>query len=140
MEVIEIHIPPGLPGDFYCPLSGEPAVDENGVLAVSCVAYIPPLAFHDAIIACPLFESYWEGILENADMDVLQGNLTGEFIQGFLEAYEWPTNQKLIGFRVETTTLRPRVTPEFAEPIYTLPFFYIINFQCDLSEGVDRGI
>lgn len=139
MEVIEIQIPPGLEGDFFCPLSGDPAVDENGVLAVSCVAYIPPLAFHDAIIACPHFDTYWEGILENADMDALQGNIMGEYIQGFLEAYEGPVNQKLIGFRVVTTTLVPRVTPEFAEPIYTLPFFYVINFLCDLSEATGRG-
>jgi hypothetical protein len=52
MEVIKINIPPGLPGDFFCPLSGEPAMSDSGMLAVSCVAYIPPLAFHDAIVGC----------------------------------------------------------------------------------------
>lgn len=133
MELIEINIPPGLSGDFFCPLSGEVAVDEDGRLAVSCIAYIPPLAFADAIIGCPHFEEYWESILKDADMEVLQRNLSGEFILGFLEAYEGPPDQKLIGFRVETTTLHPRVTPEFLEPVYTLPFFYVINFGCTLS-------
>jgi hypothetical protein len=140
MEVIEINIPPGLPDDFFCPLSGEPAMSDAGLLAVSCVAYIPPLAFHDAVIGCQHFGSYWEGVLENADVDALQENFTGESIRGFLEAYDGPANQKLIGFRVATTTLHPRVTPEFAEPIYTLPFFYIINFWCDLSEDLGLGI
>jgi hypothetical protein len=137
MEVIKINIPPGLPGDFFCPLSGEPAMSESGLLAVSCVAYIPPLAFHDAIVGCPHFGSYWEGVLNNADMHAIQQNLSGEIIQGFLEAYESPVHQKLIGFRVATTTLQPRVAPEFAKPIYTLPFFYIINFWCHLTEELE---
>jgi hypothetical protein len=139
MQVIEIIIPPGLPGDFFCPMSGEPAVDENGSLAISCVAYIPPLAFHDAIIACPEFLSYWEDVLEHADIDLLRDNVTGESINKFLETYESPENQMLIAFRLVTTTIEPRMAPEFSEPIYTLAFFYVVNFQCDLQKDFDHG-
>jgi hypothetical protein len=131
MEVIEINIPPGLPDDFFCPLSGEPAITECGSLGRSCIAYIPPLAFHDAIIGCPHFAGFWEDILKDADMDALEGNISGEFIEGFLESYEGPEHQKLIGFKLVTTTLRPRVAPEFVDPIYTIPLFFVINFWAE---------
>ena len=133
MEVIEINIPPEKPDVFFCPLSGEPAITECGALAVSCLAYIPPLAFHEAIIGCSTFENDWEDFLKDADTDALEENITGEFIQGFLEAYDGPAHQKLIGFKVNITTVRPMVAPEFAEPIYTIAVFYIINFWAEIQ-------
>jgi hypothetical protein len=133
MEVIEINIPAGLPDRFFCPLSGEPAMTEFGSLAVSCIAYIPPLAFHDAIIGCPTFDNVWEDFLKTSDMHALQENISGEFIQEFLEAYDGPAHQKLIGFKVVSTSLRPLVAPEFEEPIYTIPLFYVINFWAALQ-------
>lgn len=128
MEIIEIHMPPGSPGNFFCPLTGEPAVNPSGALSASCIAYIPPLAFADALIKCPHFKRHWKSMLKNADPLALQENITGEFIKDFLESYEGPQNQKLIGFAITTTTLQPRVAPEFSEPIFTLPFFYVVNF------------
>ena len=86
MELVEIKIPAGLSGDFFCPLSGEPAVCESGFLAVSCIAYIPPLAFHDAIIGCPLFEDYWEQILAKEDIGKLREDLVGASIKKYLRA------------------------------------------------------
>jgi hypothetical protein len=86
-----------------------------------------------AIVACPHFRGDSEGVLKNTDVQALQQNLSEEIIQGFLEAYESPVHQRLIGFRVATTTLQPRVTPEFAEPIHTLPSFYMINFCSELQ-------
>jgi hypothetical protein len=139
MELLEIKIPAGLSGDFFCPLSGEPAVSEDGFLAASCIGYIPPLAFHDAIISCPHFEDYWERILEREDITKLREDLAGESIKKYLLAYEAPAHQKLIGFRVETTSLVRLYAPEFSEPVYTVPFFYIINFWCDLSEQQEGG-
>lgn len=123
MEVMEIHIAPSVPDAFFCPLSGEPAVDEHGFLAVSCVASIPPLAFHHTMIGCPHLESYWAGVLENANIDVLHKNVTGESIQGFLEAHEGSENQNLIGFRVETTILPPRVLRRSQSPSTDCPVF-----------------
>ncbi len=55
---IEIQIPRGLPRDFFSHLFGASVADERGPLAVSSVAYIPPLALYDAIIGWPIFSSY----------------------------------------------------------------------------------
>ena len=128
MEIIEINMPPGSPGNFFCPLTGEPAVNDSGALAASCIAYIPPLAFADALIECPQFKRHWIRMLKNTDRLSLQEDIAGEGIKDFLESYEEPQNQKLIGFAITTTTLQPRVAPEFSEPIFKLPFFYVVNF------------
>jgi hypothetical protein len=133
MEIIDVVFPKGLAGDFYCPLTGVPALTEDGELGLSCIGYIPPLAFHDAIIKCPHFDEYWERTLLASNRVAIEEDLSGALVQEILEAYDSPKSQKLMGFRIETTSNTPRVAPEFDAPIHTVAAFYIIDFWCDLS-------
>jgi hypothetical protein len=133
MEIIDINLPPGDKGDFYCPFTGELQMDDSGVTGPSCVAYIPPPAFADASIACSHFEKFWDNLLSETPEEMWEkvlGDLDGELIKGYLENYSGHPSQKLIGFRIKTTTLECRVAPEFDEPIHTLPFFYVVDFWC----------
>jgi hypothetical protein len=133
MEIIDINSPPGDSGDFYCPFTGELQMDDVGATGPSCVAYIPPPAFADARIACRHFEKFWDKLLGEVPEETreqLVNDLDGDLIKGYLENYSGHPSQKLIGFRIKTTTIECRVAPEFDEPIHTLPFFYIVDFWC----------
>jgi hypothetical protein len=135
MEIIDIILPVGDDGNFFCPLSGAPAISEDGELGESCIAYIPPAAFADAYMSCARLAEFWEETLRDVDRDALEGNVTGELIKDILEHYEEPQNQKLIGFRVMTTTLHPIYAPEFLDPIHTIAVFYVVNFWCRVAKS-----
>lgn len=130
MQIIDIILPAGGSDDFFCPFSGVPAMSEEGLLGESCIAYIPPPVFAEAIISCPRFESFWDSISEGLDRESLEENVSGEQVRDLLVDYKVPQGQMLVGFKVESTTLYPRNAPEFAEKIYTLPVFYVLDFWC----------
>ena len=133
MEIIDIDLSPGDSGNFYCPFTGELQMDDVGVTGPSCVAYIPPPSFADARIACPHFERFWNKLLSEASEETrekLLNDLDGKLVKRYLKQYRGQPSQKLIGFRLKTTTLECRVAPEFDEPIHTLPFFYVVDFWC----------
>jgi len=133
MEIIDIDLPPGDSGDFYCPFTGELQMDDVGVTGPSCVAYIPPPAFADARIACPHFEKFWDNLRSEAPEEMWEqvlGDLEGDILLEYLEEYNGLTSQKLIGFRVKTTSTVRLNAPEFDCPIYTIACFYVVDFWC----------
>lgn len=133
MEIIDIDLPPGDDGDFFCPFTGELQMDDVGVSGPSCVAYIPPPVFAEARIACPHFQVFWDNLLNEAPEEMREqvlSDLEGDVLLEYLGEYKGQPSQKLIGFRVKTTTLERRLAPEFERPIYTLAVFYVVDFWC----------
>jgi hypothetical protein len=131
MEIINIDLPPGDNGAFFCPFTGELQMDESGISGPSCVAYIPPPVFADAVIACRHFQEFWDKLLGDITEEMWEqvlDDLEGEILTEYLKAYDGVSTQKLIGFRVKTTSTEPRVTPEFDHPVHTLSFFYVVDF------------
>jgi hypothetical protein len=133
MEIIDINLPPGDAGDFFCPFTGQLQMDNSGVSSPSCVAYIPPPVFAEARITCPHFEKFWDNLLNEAPAEMWEqvlSDLYGDILLEYLIEYEGLPSQKLIGFRVKTTSTVRLNAPEFDCPIYTIACFYVVDFWC----------
>ena len=89
--------------------------------------------FADARIACPHFEKFWDDLLSEVSEEVREqvlNDLEGDILSEYLEQYNGLPSQKLIGFRVKTTSTVRLNAPEFDGPIYTIACFYVVDFWC----------